>query len=178
MPAQDITVMLDPDMATQRRISSALQKLPNRILERIVGTAASFAMKPMVKAAKANLAGVSKTGTLRKSIGIKKKMYRNNGVVFVVVGPQKGFKDPETNEDPIKIAHLVEFGTRAHKITAKQKGLTIGSDVIRGDVDHPGAKKTPFMRRAFDGYKHQAVRRYRQKMAKGVDKQVKKLAVK
>lgn len=44
-------------------------------------------------------------------------------------------------------AHLVEFGTRAHKIPGAQ---LVNGRWVRG-VRHPGSRPRPFMRPAFDG---------------------------
>lgn len=47
-------------------------------------------------------------------------------------------------------AHLVEYGTRAHKIkAAKGRALRLGQVVV-AEVDHPGAQAHPFMRPAAD----------------------------
>lgn len=48
------------------------------------------------------------------------------------------------------IAHLVEFGTRAHNIAAKAGGWLSFMNVFRKEVAHPGAKPRPFMRPALD----------------------------
>lgn len=48
-------------------------------------------------------------------------------------------------------AHLVEYGTRAHKITAKREGGALRFlGVTSKSVMHPGAKAGPFMRPAAD----------------------------
>jgi HK97 gp10 family phage protein len=49
------------------------------------------------------------------------------------------------------IAHLVEFGTRAHNIAARGKGFLSFLGVFAKSVDHPGARPHPFMRPALDG---------------------------
>jgi len=54
------------------------------------------------------------------------------------------------------IAHLVEFGTRAHVIRARGKGLFFGGRFARS-VQHPGARARPFMRPALDGQAQAAV---------------------
>lgn len=47
------------------------------------------------------------------------------------------------------IAPWLEYGTKAHRITAKGKGLVIGDVVVRF-ADHPGINPRPFMRPALD----------------------------
>lgn len=49
------------------------------------------------------------------------------------------------------IAHLVEFGTRAHNIAARANGWLSFMNVFAKSVDHPGARPRPFMRPALDG---------------------------
>jgi HK97 gp10 family phage protein len=49
------------------------------------------------------------------------------------------------------IAHLVEFGTRAHNIAARGKGWLSFLNVFAKSVDHPGARARPFLRPALDG---------------------------
>jgi len=48
------------------------------------------------------------------------------------------------------IAHLVEFGTRAHSIAAKAKGWLSFLNIFAKSVNHPGARPRPFMRPALD----------------------------
>jgi len=48
------------------------------------------------------------------------------------------------------VAHLVEFGTRAHLISAKFKGMLSFMNVFRKTVMHPGAQPKAFMRPALD----------------------------
>jgi HK97 gp10 family phage protein len=95
-----------------------------------------------------SLVPVSKGGgTLRDAIGVRKapKKRRKMGamVEVAVIG------------DPARYyAHLVEFGTRAHRITAKRGGfLWIG----RRMVNHPGTAAQPFMRPALDTRRGAAV---------------------
>lgn len=47
-------------------------------------------------------------------------------------------------------ARLVEFGTARHWIRPKNKKSLFFAGLMREAVDHPGAKKRPFMRPAFD----------------------------
>jgi HK97 gp10 family phage protein len=47
-------------------------------------------------------------------------------------------------------AHLVEFDTGAHKITAKPQHALAFNGIAVNEVDHPGTKAQPYMRPAFD----------------------------
>jgi HK97 gp10 family phage protein len=55
------------------------------------------------------------------------------------------------------IAHLVEFGTRAHNIAAKKPGWLSFAGIFAKSVQHPGAKPRPFIRPALDGQAQAAV---------------------
>ena len=54
------------------------------------------------------------------------------------------------------IAPWLEYGTAAHKITAKGKGMFFGGLFVKG-VQHPGSRPKPFMRPALDGRAQDAV---------------------
>lgn len=79
------------------------------------------------KTAKGNVSGqgIGNTGTLKKSLGVKVKVYPS-GIVIGVVEPRAGFRIPIPRgkrgglvgikyHDPRKIAHLVEGGTVLRK---------------------------------------------------------------
>lgn len=55
------------------------------------------------------------------------------------------------------IAHLVEFGTQPHNITAKFGGMLSFLNILRKTVMHPGARPHPFMRPALDSQARNAV---------------------
>lgn len=51
----------------------------------------------------------------------------------------------------VRYAHLVEFGTKPHKIKPKNReALKMGSDEFAIEADHPGAAAQPFF---FPGYR-------------------------
>lgn len=55
------------------------------------------------------------------------------------------------------IAHLVEYGTKAHNIAARAEGWLSFGGIFRKSVEHPGATARPFMRPALDGQAQAAV---------------------
>jgi HK97 gp10 family phage protein len=78
-------------------------------------------------------------GALRRSVRVSTRAKKGTVYAYLKAG---GRKAPH--------AHLVEFGTAAHKITAKKgSALVVNGKAVR-DVDHPGAKAKPFMRPSFD----------------------------
>ena len=86
------------------------------------------------------------TGLLKKSIGKKVKTYRQDGVVWVAVGPRSGFEehiDGVVVKNPVKYAHLVE----GHN---------------------------PFMRRAFDTTKGEVLRIMEKELRSNIEKEARK----
>ena len=55
------------------------------------------------------------------------------------------------------IAHLVEYGTKAHTITTKGMKALSFNGLLFQSVRHPGAEKRPFMRPALDQQAQAAV---------------------
>lgn len=87
-------------------------------------------------------------GALRDSIKVSTSSRR--GVIRAFI--RAGGKNKKTGAD-VFYAHMVEFGTAAHKIGGK---LKIFGRVISG-VDHPGAPARPFLRPAMDAKFGEAV---------------------
>jgi HK97 gp10 family phage protein len=78
-------------------------------------------------------------GALRDSIKISTRSSAGKIVCTIRAGNAKAF-----------YASWVEFGTKAHVIRAQHGGkLYFGGRYI-DKIDHPGAKRVPFMRQAFD----------------------------
>jgi HK97 gp10 family phage protein len=123
------------------------------------------------KAAKANIKahGAKDTGQLKKSIGVKVKVYPS-GVVIGVVEPRAGFRIAVVGTgrqggkaryvDPRYYAHLVEGGVRPHSLasgTRLERGLgRLGLGGLRrlirsvraavqGSAMHPGVPARPFL---------------------------------
>lgn len=85
-------------------------------------------------------------GTLRDSLRVSVR--RRNGKVDATVkaGGKKAW-----------YARLVEFGTAAHLIRPKNRKSLFFASLAREQVNHPGAKKKPFMRPALDSKAQQAM---------------------
>lgn len=107
-------------------------------------------------------------GDLRRSIRISTSQTpedrrRGMPVVRLVAGDRKAF-----------YAHMVEFGTAAHKIAPKTKeALTVGDRVV-ADVEHPGTPEKPYMRPALDTGQQGAIAAMRDYIAARLAKVVKK----
>jgi len=171
--AADIQISLDIDAASQRALERAMNALPDKVFDKVVKSAANAAMTPVLKAARAKCP--VETKQLKASLGKKRKVYKRNGVVVVLIGPRDGYKDPETGRNPVNYAHLVEFGTAPHLIPAGE-GLKIGPAVVRGTVEHPGAPAKPFLRPALDESKQKVLAAYRKKVLQGIERETAKLS--
>lgn len=78
------------------------------------------------------------TGSLKKSIGQKLKVYRRDQTVVSIVGARsKRYDTPKGRRNPAIYAHLIERGVRPHRLG--RRGAT-----------HPGVPRRPFMRPAWD----------------------------
>jgi HK97 gp10 family phage protein len=150
------TAGIKMDLRGSKKMIAGFNKLSEAVGWKVAGKAANKALTPMVTAAKKNLQAGQDTGTLRKSIGKVKRVYKTSGVVAVIVGVKSGEKywafstrDGRLHK-PRKYAHLVEYGT-----------------------SHSAAK--PFMRPAFNSTKRKSQSIYVRQMKKGIREEVRKI---
>lgn len=116
-------------------LDALLASLPVKLETNIMRSALRAGAKVYLEQVKQNIP--VEHGDLRKSARITTRKGRDGQVsASVKVGNSVAF-----------YAHMVEFGTRAHTITAR--GMTVNGAVVRS-VDHPGARPHPFMRPAAD----------------------------
>lgn len=105
-----------------------------------------------------------KTGALRKSIKVSTGIKNGNVYSRVRAGDKTAF-----------YAHMVEFGTGAHKINAKSGGfLSINGRLVRS-ASHPGARSKPFMRPAMDGRAAQALDAMSDYLTERLDREITKI---
>lgn len=124
-------------------VNQALDALGKRIGGRFLRAVLTKAARPLVVAAKRNASNADVTGDTTKSIGvIRARVSEKNA--SVQVGPRRG--------KPYKghTAHLQEYGTAPHTITAKPGKFLATPFGPRKTVQHPGAAAQPFMRPAVD----------------------------
>lgn len=79
------------------------------------------------------------SGELRRSIRVSMRSRRGVVQAFVKAGNKRAF-----------YAHMVEYGTARHWIKPKSRKSLLVARAFREAVDHPGAKRRPFMRPALD----------------------------
>lgn len=93
-------------------------------------------------------------GALRDSIRVSAKVTFGQIIARVIAGG----RNKKTGAD-VFYAHLVEFGTKRHKIKGvKGASLRIGGTWIGKSVIHEGAQRKRFMRPAFDTGSRAAIR--------------------
>lgn len=118
-------------------VMAKLQKLGTVTAHQAIKTASEQAGQFLVNAVQSHIH--PNTGLLRSSIGMKGIAYQGGATFVTIVGPRTGFKDPQTGENPVHIAHLVEFGTRER---FKKSGQPTGTMPAQ-----------PFLRPAWDSSK-------------------------
>ena len=105
-----------------------------------------------------------KTGALRKSIKVSTGIKAGRVYSRVRAGDKTAY-----------YAHMVEFGTGAHKIGAKAGGfLSINGRLVRS-ANHPGARGKPFMRPAMDGRAASALDAMSGYLAERLDREIAKI---
>lgn len=129
--------MADQSIFGGRELSDFLQQLPAKVERNIMRAALRAGANEFKEEAKLRVP--VDEGDLKASIRVTTRTKRGTVYASLKVG---GKRAPH--------AHLVEFGTAAHKITAKRQSALSFNGVAVREVDHPGAKAQSFMRPAAD----------------------------
>ena len=124
-------------------LNKFLQQLPVKIEQSVLRGALRAGANVVMAEAKANVPVES--GQLRD--GLKVSTSSRRGRVTAKV---------KATGKHAHIAPWLDYGTAAHKITAKGKGMFFGGLFVKG-VQHPGSRPKPFMRPALDGRAQDAV---------------------
>lgn len=145
--------MVETEVKGLRELMLALEKLPQEIQKKPVQQALRAAAKPMRDTAIANAAVFRKTGTVEKNIKVvRSKVYNGKnfvyGVVLRVLNTSKR-RRAKGMGDPFYWKFL-EFGTST-------------------------APARPFLRPAFDGNKDRAVQIIKERLAKAIETEARKL---
>ncbi len=152
-------------------LEKALSEFPKKLLKNAMRRALRAGVKVIATEAKlrcpvgppSHVASVkygAKEGELRRSIKIGTNTVKGSMVYgYVRAGSFKAY-----------YARWVEFGTAAHRISAKNGGaLSFGGAVFQS-VAHPGAAPHPFMRPALDAKRGEALEAVRASLADAVQK--------
>jgi len=150
--------MNDANITGGRELDQLLQTLPAKLETNIMRGALRAGANVYLVEVRRNLAAISKTdGLLGASRVTTRKGKDGNVTASVKVG-----------RGQVYYAHMVEFGTRPHAITAK--AMTINGNVVRS-VAHPGAKPKPFMRPAAEAKFAEAVAAVQARIRKRLTKE-------
>lgn len=136
-----------------RELKRNYSKLIDRAAKSILDKGLTAATRPIITNARRRLTTSEESGALRKSLGFRKYTDRRSKARAYVIGPRAGHALTYNGEkrDPIRYAHLVEFGTR-----------------------HSQAK--PYLRPAFDAEGgRKAIDRFRDKVAPLIEQEARKI---
>jgi hypothetical protein len=125
----------------QIELERFFDEVPGRIQKNILRGAMRAGAQELRDAAQENLRrnGSVKTGKLLMGLEVGTRV--NGDVVTGYV---------RTTGEHAFIGPLLEYGTRPHTITAKNKGLLFFGGLFAKNVRHPGFRPKPFMRPAVD----------------------------
>lgn len=136
--------MNDQTITGGRELAQFLATLPAKVEKNIMRSALRAGAAVFREEVKATMP--VDTGTLRRTVKVSVKARRGQVLASMKVGGKNAW-----------YAHLVEYGTRPHKITpARAKALRIAGYTV-ADVDHPGSRPHPFIRPAFDSKSSAAI---------------------
>lgn len=124
-------------------LNKFLQQLPAKMEQNVLRSALRAGANVVRDEAKANVPVDS--GLLRDGLKVSTNSRRGRVTAKVKATGRHAY-----------IAPWLEYGTAAHKIVSKGKGLYFGGMFARG-VQHPGSRPKPFMRPALDSQAQQAV---------------------
>jgi HK97 gp10 family phage protein len=115
-----------------RAIQSLMTKLAaldRKVARKAIRKGLNEAAKVVMWEAKALVP--KRTGALRKSIGRKIWVKKGGAAVAAIIGPRKGFRVVYLGKpiDPVKYAHLVEFGRR-EVVAGVAKGKPTGKKAL------------------------------------------------
>jgi len=123
------------DKKAQRMLKALPDRIERRVLRQAIRPASALAAKAAKRLAPRRL------GLLKKAIASKIKSYTATNTVAAIVGANMdvtGTDEKGRLQRPGKYIHLVEKGTRPHKITiTPTKGPMAGRTIT---LNHPGTK--------------------------------------
>lgn len=143
-----------------------MQELPAKIESNALRGGLRAAAKVIEAEAKrlAPVGTVNGSGDLRASVRASVRSRNGKVEATVKAGSKKAW-----------YARLVEFGTAAHLIRPKNRKSLFFAGLAREQVNHPGAKKKPFMRPALDAKAQQAVQTLADYLRNRLPKEFRKL---
>ncbi len=173
-----MTPATDVVLTGQKELLHKLMDLPNKVFRKCLTSASRKAMKPVIAQARATVAVES--GALKRSIGLRTKVYKRQGAVVTVVGARGGFGMAfhGRNRNPAMYSHLVEKGHRivargSMTMVAKKKGG--GLTKLRGSGTELGnVPAMPFLRPALENSHSSVVNALRDEIGSFIAKEAAK----
>jgi HK97 gp10 family phage protein len=148
-----------------KRLQKKLAELPRSARGKISRRAVNAGSLIVLQSARRKVPTRSKV--TKKSLGRKGKTGKKG--YFSVVGPRHGFKvvnNTGQTYDPAKMAHLIEGGTRPHKIVIRSRfGKPLATPQT---INHPGSRAQPFVRPALQDNRSAVINAITQKMREGL----------
>lgn len=135
--------MLEVNVTGLKELDAALGTLPEKMQRNVLRAALRAGAKEIADEAK-RLAPV-KSGRLRDSIRVTSRIRYGTPTATVVAGGRGKGKNKGA-----WYAHFIEYGTAAHVVKAPDGGFLNFLGIRVREVNHPGARKKPFMRPAAD----------------------------
>lgn len=144
-------------------LQKALDTFAVNVQKKVMRGALRAGQKVILDQARANVPVAS--GDLRKSLRISTRMKGAMATATLKAGSKKAF-----------YAQMVEFGTAAHLIKPKNARALFFFGNASAAINHPGSKKKPFMRPAFDARAQASIEAFadyvRKRLAKETAKQL------
>lgn len=136
--------MAETNVKGLAELSKFMDQLPAKVRANVMRGGLRAGMAVVKPVAQSNVHSIS--GELAKGLKIGTRVKGDTVTATLTAKGKHGF-----------VARWVEFGTRAHSITARlRKGLSFGGRFFQS-VDHPGARPKPFLRPALDSQASAAV---------------------
>jgi HK97 gp10 family phage protein len=150
--------MSDQIISGGRELDQLLQTLPAKIERNIMRAALRAGAATILPEVKQRIPVA--TGALRDSARITTKFKKGQVSASVKVGNFVAW-----------YAHLVEFGTQPHTITAAPGSALNVNGTVTKSVEHPGVTGRPFMRPAADAKFAEAIQAVERKVRERLTKQ-------
>lgn len=155
-------------------LNQALQDLPAKIEARVLRGGLRAGANEILAEAKA-LCPVSPPSAYNKKLyGARMGELRDSLRISTGVRNGKVSAKIKAGNKKAWYAHLVEFGSARHRIQPSTKKSLVLGGLFRSSIDHPGAKPSPFMRRAMDRKSGAALRTMAEYMRIRVPREIKK----
>lgn len=150
-------------------LQALLDALPAKIEGRIVRGALRAGAKVVADEAKrrcpvgTDVPKGETPGSLRDSIHVSMRSKQGRITATIKAGGEKAY-----------YAHMVEYGTARHWIKPRNRKSLFIAGLFKEAIEHPGAKKHPFMRPAIDSKAVEALQAVADYMKARIDKEIAK----